>query len=46
MVAALGIRSDTKLLEAALANLTVADDYAEWLLSQRGTLPGDIQLEF
>jgi hypothetical protein len=41
-----GIRSDTKLLEAALANLAVADDYAEWLLSQRGTLPGDIRLEF
>jgi hypothetical protein len=41
-----GIRSDTKLLEAALANLAVADDYAEWLLSQRGTLPGDIELEF
>jgi hypothetical protein len=41
-----GIRSDTRLLEVALANLAVADDYAEWLLSQRGTLPGDLELEF
>lgn len=41
-----GIRSDTELLEVALANLALADDYAEWLLSQRGTLPGDLELEF
>ncbi len=41
-----GIRSDTKLLEVALANLAVADDYADWLLSRRGALPGDLELEF
>lgn len=41
-----GIRSDTKLLEIALANLAVADEYAEWLLSQRGTVPRDLELEF
>lgn len=41
-----GIRSDTELLEVALANLALADDYAEWLLSQRGTLPRDLELEF
>ncbi len=41
-----GIRSDTKLIEVALANLALADDYAEWLLSQRGTVPGELDLEF
>jgi len=41
-----GIRSDTKLLELALANLALADDYAEWLFAQRGTVPGDLELEF
>lgn len=41
-----GIKSDTELLEVALANLAVADDYPEWLLSQRGTVSGDVDLEF
>ena len=41
-----GIQSDSKLLEAALANLVAADDYAEWLLSQRGTVSKDLDLEF
>ena len=41
-----GISSDSKLLEAALANLAVADDYAEWLYSQRGTVDPDLDLEF
>lgn len=41
-----GIKSDTSLLQLALANLAVADDYAEWLLSQRSTLPGDLDLEY
>ena len=41
-----GIKSDTELLEVALANLAVADDYAEWLLSRRGTVSKDIDLEF
>ena len=41
-----GIRSDTDLLEVALANLTLADDYVDWLLSQRGTVDRDIDLEF
>ncbi|PYS26255.1 MAG: hypothetical protein DMG11_20575 [Acidobacteria bacterium] len=41
-----GIKSDTELLEVALANLAVADDYPEWLLSQRGTISGDVDLEF
>ncbi len=41
-----GIKSDSGLIELALANLAVADDYAEWLLSQRGTIPADADLEF
>jgi len=41
-----GIKSDTNLIQVALANLAVADDYAEWLLSQRGTVPADLDLEF
>jgi hypothetical protein len=41
-----GIQSDSKLLEAALASIAVADDYGEWLLSQRGTVSKDLDLEF
>ena len=41
-----GIQSDSKLLEAALANIVVADDYADWLLAQRGTVSKDLDLEF
>jgi hypothetical protein len=41
-----GISSDSKLLEAALANLAVADDYAQWLLAQRGTVNPELDLEF
>ncbi|HEX7361480.1 MAG TPA: hypothetical protein VF283_13405 [Bryobacteraceae bacterium] len=41
-----GLKSDTDLIEVALANLAVADDYAEWLLSQRGTVDPNIDLEF
>ena len=41
-----GITSDSKLLEAALANIAVADDYAEWLYSQRGTVDPSLDLEF
>lgn len=41
-----GIQSDSKLLEVALANIAVADDYAEWLLAQRGTVSRDLDLEF
>jgi hypothetical protein len=41
-----GIQSDSKLIEAALANLAVADDYGEWLLAQRGTVSKDFDLEF
>lgn len=41
-----GIASDSKLLEAALASLAVADDYAELLIARRGTVSADLDLEF
>jgi hypothetical protein len=41
-----GIDSDTDLLEVALANIAVADDYADWLLSRRGAIPTEVDLEF
>jgi hypothetical protein len=41
-----GIKSDTDLLEVALANLAVSDDYPEWLLSRKGTVRQDLDLEF
>ncbi len=41
-----GIRSDSRLIEAALANIVAADDYAEWLLAQRGIVSRDLDLEF
>jgi hypothetical protein len=41
-----GIVSDTALIEIALANIAVADDYPDWLLSQRGAIPAGVDLEF
>jgi len=41
-----GIESDTDLIELALANIVVADDYAEWLLSRRGSVNSAVPLEF
>jgi hypothetical protein len=41
-----GIQSDSKLIEAALASLVAADEYADWLLAQRGTVSKDLDLEF
>jgi hypothetical protein len=41
-----GIKSDSKLIEAALATIAVADDYAEWLIAHRGTVNPDLDLEF
>jgi hypothetical protein len=41
-----GIQSDSKLIEAALANIVVADEYADWLLNQRVTVSKDLDLEF
>ncbi len=41
-----GVVSDTDLIELALANIAVADDYAEWLLARRGTIHHEADLEF
>jgi len=41
-----GIVSDTDLIELALANIAVADDYAEWLIARRGTIDREADLEF
>jgi len=41
-----GIQSDSKLIEAALANIVAADEYADWLLAQRDTVSKDLDLEF
>lgn len=41
-----GIQSDTDLIEIALANIAVGDDYAEWLISRRGMVDSEVQLEF
>jgi hypothetical protein len=41
-----GINSNTDLIEVALANIAVADDYADWLLSRRGTVSPEADLEF
>jgi len=41
-----GITSDSELIEAALASLAVADDYAEWLIAQRGRIDPAVDLEF
>lgn len=41
-----GIKSDTDLIEAALASLAVADDYPKWLLSRSGVISADVDLEF
>jgi hypothetical protein len=41
-----GVQSDTKLIEVALANLALADDYPAWLLAQHGTVSKEVDLEF
>jgi hypothetical protein len=41
-----GISSDSKLLEVALASLAGWDEYAQWLLSRRGSIAADLNLEF
>ncbi len=41
-----GIQSDTDLIELALANIAVEDDYPDWLLSQRGAITREVDLEF
>lgn len=41
-----GIQSDSKLIEVALANIVAADEYADWLLAQKGTVSKELDLEF
>ena len=41
-----GVVSDTDLIELALANIAVADDYVDWLLAHRGTIDREADLEF
>jgi hypothetical protein len=41
-----GISSDTELLEYALAQVALEDDFAETLLSLKGAVPADLDLEF
>jgi hypothetical protein len=41
-----GINSDTDLIEVALANIAVEDEYADWLLSGRGAVSREADLEF
>jgi hypothetical protein len=40
-----GITSDSELVEIAVANLAVGDDFGEWLLAQRGRLPKNFKLD-
>jgi hypothetical protein len=41
-----GITSDTKLIEVALANIAVEDDYWAWMRKHRGSINPDLDLEF
>jgi hypothetical protein len=41
-----GLDSNTDLIEVALANIAVEDDYADWLLSRRGIVSPEADLEF
>ena len=41
-----GIRSDTALLEYALAQVALEDDFWRKLWARRGTIPPDLDLEF
>ena len=41
-----GIKSDTDLLEYALARVALEDDFGQKLIAREGRVPQDIQLEF
>jgi len=41
-----GARTDTQLLEMALAHLAVEDDFIQWMLSRQGTISRDLDLDF
>jgi hypothetical protein len=39
-----GLRSDSDLINAALAVIAVGDDFGAWLVRQAGRLPEDFEL--
>jgi Asp-tRNA(Asn)/Glu-tRNA(Gln) amidotransferase C subunit len=41
-----GIKSDTELLEYALARVALEDDFGQKLVARKGRIPRDIDLEF
>lgn len=41
-----GVTSDTELLEVALSNLALEDDFGDQLLKLKGSIDPDIDLEF
>jgi hypothetical protein len=41
-----GIKSDTDLLEYALARVALEDDFGQKLIAREGRVPRDIDLEF
>lgn len=41
-----GIPSDTELLEYALARVAIEDDFGLKLLTRKGRVPADVDLEF
>lgn len=41
-----GIKSETELIEVALANIAMSDNYGEWLLSRSGMIDPEIDLEY
>lgn len=40
------VSSDTELLELALSKLVLEDDFGSWLVSKKGSLPSDVDLDF
>ncbi|NJO34221.1 MAG: hypothetical protein HC869_14910 [Rhodospirillales bacterium] len=40
-----GVRTDTELLEVALSNLALADDFGDKFLKRKGTVDPDLDLE-
>jgi hypothetical protein len=41
-----GIKSDTELLEYALARVALEDDFGQKLTAREGRVPRDLDLEF
>jgi hypothetical protein len=41
-----GIKSDTELLEYALARVALEDDFSQKVIAREGRVPRDIDLEF